>query len=57
MKNKSKKLLSSKEVVKMAKIKDCDLMHHRLKGDLEFEKKGNAYFYTQESVEKLRNFL
>lgn len=49
-----RKWLSSKEAVKTAKIKDCDLMHYRLKGKLEFEKRGNAYFYSSESIEKIK---
>ncbi|WP_417876423.1 hypothetical protein [Winogradskyella sediminis] len=53
MKNISK-WLSSKETQKTAKIKSCDLMHYRTQGKLEFEKRGNAYFYSKESVEKLK---
>ena len=50
-----KKWLSSKDTIKKAKIKDCDLMHYRLQGKLEYEKKGNAYFYSEDSVEKIIN--
>tara|TARA_R100000935_G_scaffold58912_1_gene99654 strand:+ start:13302 stop:13469 length:168 start_codon:yes stop_codon:yes gene_type:complete len=46
--------LSSKEAIKHAKIKDCDLMHYRLSGRLEFEKRGNSFFYTKESIDKIR---
>lgn len=49
-----KKWLSSKDTVKEAKIKDCDLMHYRLQGKLEFEKRGNAFFYSDESVKKIK---
>jgi len=48
------KWLSSKEAQKAAKIKSCDLMHHRIQGKLEFEKRGNAYFYSKQSIEKLK---
>lgn len=46
--------LSSKEAQKEAKIKSCDLMHHRIQGKLEFKKRGNAYFYSKKSIEKLK---
>ena len=49
-----KKWLSSKDAVKKAKIKDCDLMHYRVQGKLEFEKRGNAYFYSDESIQKIK---
>ena len=29
-------------------------MHYRTQGKLEFEKRGNAYFYTKESLEKIK---
>ncbi len=55
-KNKTNKYwLTSKEAIKIAKIKNCDLMHHRLAGRLKFEKRGNSFFYSKDSVEKLRN--
>ena len=46
--------LSSKEAQKTANIKGCDLMHYRVQGKLEFEKRGNAYFYSKESLEKVK---
>lgn len=49
----SKEWLTSKEAIKLAKIKDCDLMHLRVQGKLKFEKRGNAYFYSKDSVERL----
>ncbi|WP_412987668.1 hypothetical protein [Pontimicrobium sp. IMCC45349] len=55
MANKKESWLESKEVTKKLKIRDCDLMHYRLQGKLEFEKRGNAYYYSNESVEKLKN--
>lgn len=48
------KWVTSKEALKVAKIKSCDLMHYRIQGELEFEKRGNAYFYSKKSVEKLK---
>ena len=53
MENK-KKWLSSKEAQKTTKIKGCDLMHYRVQGKLEYEKRGNAYFYSEESIEKIK---
>jgi hypothetical protein len=53
MTDKSKKWLTSKEVIQNVKIKDCDLMHFRQQGKLEFEKRGNAYFYSEKSVQKI----
>ncbi|WP_018014684.1 hypothetical protein [Teredinibacter turnerae] len=37
---------SSKEAKKALKVSDCELMHMRLSGKLEFKKSGNAYFYV-----------
>ena len=51
---KEKKWLSSKETQKAANIKGCDLMHYRLQGILEFKKNGNAYFYSGESIQKIK---
>ncbi|MCL5127129.1 hypothetical protein [Algibacter sp. L4_22] len=53
MENKPK-WLSSKEAQETAKIKSCDLMHYRIEGKLEFKKCGNAYFYSEESIEKVK---
>jgi hypothetical protein len=52
MKN-NEKWFSSKEAIKHAKIRDCDLMHHRMAGKLKFEKRGNAFFYEKDSIEKI----
>lgn len=49
-----KKWLSSKEVKQKSKIRGCDLMHYRIQGKLEFEKRGNAYFYSEESLNKIK---
>jgi hypothetical protein len=50
----NKTWLSSTEVKRKTKIKGCDLMHYRLQGKLEFEKRGNAYFYSKESLNKIK---
>ncbi len=47
--------LTSKETCKKLKISDCDLMHFRLEGKLNFYKKGNAYLYSKDDIEKLLN--
>lgn len=52
--DKNKKWVSSREAIKIAKIKDCDLMHHRLRGNLDYVKRGNAYFYSEDSIEKIK---
>jgi hypothetical protein len=50
-----KKWLSSKDAQKSLKIRGCDLMHFRVQGKLEFEKLGNAYFYSEKSLDELKN--
>ena len=45
MNNKDDKYLSSKEMMKEHKVSSCELMHLRIKGELKYTKKGNAYFY------------
>lgn len=47
--------LSSKEAQKHLKIKGCDLMHHRVSGKLTFQKKGNAYLYLIDDLDKLKS--
>ena len=44
--------LISKEAKAFAKIKDCDLIHHRLAGKLDFKKVGNSFLYKEEDVLK-----
>lgn len=39
---------SSKQAKKALKISDCELMHIRLAGKLEFEMRGRAFFYLIE---------
>jgi len=43
--NFNKNWLSSKEIRAKLKISGCKLMHLREKGEIEFKKVGNAYFY------------
>jgi len=47
--------ISSKEAKKKLKISSCDLMHLRVEGKLNYLKKGNAYFYSVEDMDKLYN--
>jgi hypothetical protein len=54
VKKENKKWVSSKDALKIAKVKSCDLMHYRIEGKLEFEKRGNAYFYLKESLDNLK---
>ena len=46
------KYLTSKEAKKELKVQDCDLAHIRNAGRLQFTKKGKAYLYTKESIDK-----
>jgi hypothetical protein len=42
----SKKWLTAKEVKTPLKISDCELMHLRLEGKIEFKKEGRSFLYT-----------
>ena len=53
--DKNKEVLKSKEVQKVLKIRACDLMHFREAGKIRFEKKGNAFLYNKEDIDKLLN--
>lgn len=46
------KFLTSKEAKKTLKVQDCDLAHIRNAGKLKFEKKGNAFMYSKESIDE-----
>lgn len=46
--------LTSKETKSVLKIQDCDLAHIRNAGKLQFTKKGNAFLYSKESIERLK---
>jgi hypothetical protein len=48
----SSEWLKSKEVMKILKIRACDVMHLREEGKLKFTKQGNAFLYSAESVLK-----
>jgi hypothetical protein len=37
--------LCSTDAMKALKISACELMHRRERGELDYQKKGNAYFY------------
>ena len=54
MLNKFRQYLTSKEAKAELKIQDCDLAHIRNAGKLKFEKKGNAFMYSKESLEKYK---
>lgn len=54
MSGNSIKYLTSKEAKKELKVQDCDLAHIRNSGKLQFTKKGNAYLYSLESIEKFK---
>lgn len=46
--------LSSIDTKKALRISSCELMHMRERGELKFEKRGNAYFYNIESQKVFR---
>lgn len=48
------KYITSKEAKVELKVQDCDLAHIRNAGKLEFTKKGNAYLYLKEAIERLK---
>jgi len=47
------KYLNSKETEKKLKISSCELMHIRVQGKLKYIKKGNAFLYNTNDIEKL----
>ncbi len=51
---KVEKFLTSKEAKAELKVQDCDLAHIRNAGKLQFTKKGNAYLYSKESIERFK---
>jgi hypothetical protein len=51
------KFLTSKEAKAELKVQDCDLAHIRNSGKLKFTKKGNAYLYLKESIERFKKKL
>ena len=50
----NQKFLTCKEAKAARKVQDCDLAHIRNAGKLEFTKKGNAYLYSKDSIERLK---
>jgi hypothetical protein len=51
----SEEYLNSKEAKLALKVQDCDLAHIRGSGKLKFVKKGNAFMYSKECVNKLKS--
>jgi len=49
-KTQSSDWIKSKEVMKILKIRACDLMHLREAGKLKFKKQGNAFLYEEVSI-------
>lgn len=47
LKQLSKDWLSSKDIKKQLKLSGCELMHLRERGELEYKRVGNAFFYKQ----------
>lgn len=45
--------LKSKEVMKTLKVRACDITHMREAGKFEFTKDGNAFLYSEESVNQI----
>jgi hypothetical protein len=41
----NKKWYTTKETKSLLKISDCELMHLRLEGKIEFKKEGKAFYY------------
>ena len=47
-------ILHPKKPKKVLKVSDCHLAHMRLEGKLPFVKKGNAYMYETDFVDKMK---
>jgi hypothetical protein len=45
--------MPTKEVKSKLKVQACDVMHLREAGQMQFTKKGNAFWYLRSDVEKL----
>ena len=48
-----KNYMSTKEVKSTLKVRDCDVMHLRQTGRINFVKKGNSFWYLRSDVENL----
>jgi len=46
--------LSSKEAKKVLKVSDCHLSHLRNEGKLVFMKKGSAFLYSLQHIERFK---
>lgn len=49
----NEKYMPTKEVKLALKIQDCDVMHFRESGKIQYRKKGNAFWYLRSDVDKL----
>ena len=49
---KEQKYINSKEAKAVLIVQDCDLAHIRNAGKLKFVKKGNAFMYSEKSIEE-----
>ncbi len=52
---KIQKLYPSREIKKLLQLTDCELMHMRISGGIEYEKRGSAYFYRLSDKKHLLN--
>jgi DNA-binding sugar fermentation-stimulating protein len=57
MSNKTTQFLTSEEAKVELKVQDCNLAHIRNAGKLQFTKKGNAYLYSKEAINKQKKKL
>lgn len=48
------KYLTSKEAKAALKVQDCDLAHIRNAGKLKFTKIGNAFMYSEKSLQEFK---
>lgn len=45
---------NSKETMAELKVSSCTLAHIRIEGKIKFTKKGNAFFYDVQDVQKIK---
>ena len=48
------KYLTSKETMKSLKVSSCELMHLRTSGKLKFVKRGKAFMYESEIINRMK---
>lgn len=53
-KKKDEKYLNSKEMMKELKVSSCELMHLRTEGKINYVKKGNAFLYENNDLERMK---